>query len=214
MVCTGKSQRLLLEWAWLTGTKGFPGGSIGKESACNAGDMGLIPELVRSPGGGNGNPLQYSYLGNPMDRGAWWAAVHGGCNSWTWLINLITTTYQLLTIQSNFTLYLRTSDHAFSLQKPKKKKKISGWEDPLEKGIAAHSSILVWRIPWKKDPGMLQSVGSLMGQTWLQWFVLYPCNGYKTDLELWSYPCPWVNWGKFFLRSKEEGASLCGVTAA
>ena len=83
-------------------------------------------------------------------------------------------------------------------------KKISGWEDPLEKGIAAHSSIIVWRIPWKKELGMLQSVGSLMSQTWLQWFVLYPCNGYKTDLELWSYPCPWVNWGKFFLRSKKK----------
>ena len=47
---------------------GFPGGSDGKESACNAGDLGLIPGLGRSPGGGNDNPLQYSCLGNPMDR--------------------------------------------------------------------------------------------------------------------------------------------------
>ena len=50
---------------------GFPCGSAGKESACNAGDLGLIPGLGRSPGEGNGNPLQYSCLGNPMDRGAW-----------------------------------------------------------------------------------------------------------------------------------------------
>ena len=50
---------------------GFPGGSDGKESACNAGDVGLIPGLGRSPGEGNGNPFQYSCLENPMDRGAW-----------------------------------------------------------------------------------------------------------------------------------------------
>ena len=49
---------------------GFPGGSEGKESACNVGDPGLIPGLGRSLGEGNGNPLQYSYLENSMDRGA------------------------------------------------------------------------------------------------------------------------------------------------
>ena len=48
-----------------------------KESACNAGDMGLIPDSGRSPKGGNGNPLQYSCLENSMERGAWWATVHG-----------------------------------------------------------------------------------------------------------------------------------------
>ena len=50
---------------------GFPGGFDGKVSACNAGDLGSIPELERSPGEGNGNPLQYSCLENPMDGGAW-----------------------------------------------------------------------------------------------------------------------------------------------
>ena len=50
---------------------GFPGGSAGKESACNVGDLGLIPGLGRSPGEENDNPLQYSHLGNSMDRGAW-----------------------------------------------------------------------------------------------------------------------------------------------
>ena len=58
----------------------FPGGSIVKKPPANAGaagDMGSIPMLGKSPGGGNGNPLQYSCLGNHMDRGAWWAAVHG-----------------------------------------------------------------------------------------------------------------------------------------
>ena len=55
----------------------FPGGSDGKESACSAGGLGSIPGLGRGPGGGHGNPLQYSRPENPMDRGAWWAIVHG-----------------------------------------------------------------------------------------------------------------------------------------
>ena len=57
--------------------KGFPGRSVVKNSPAHAGDTGSIPELVRSPGDGSGNPLQYSCLGNPMDRGAWRATVHG-----------------------------------------------------------------------------------------------------------------------------------------
>ena len=65
------------------GGHGFRGSSEGKESTCDAGDMGLIPRSRRSPGGGNGNPLWYSCLGNPMDRGAWWATVHGVAKSWT-----------------------------------------------------------------------------------------------------------------------------------
>ena len=56
---------------------GFPGGSDGKEFACGAGDLGLIPGLGRSPGEGNGNPLWYSCLENPMNGGAWQATVHG-----------------------------------------------------------------------------------------------------------------------------------------
>ena len=60
----------LAEWV-------FPHSSVGKESACNARDLGLIPGSGRSPGGGHGNPLQYSCLENPMDRGAWLATVHG-----------------------------------------------------------------------------------------------------------------------------------------
>ena len=56
---------------------GFPHSSVGKESACNAGDPGLIPRLGRSLGVGNSNPLQYSCLENPMGRGAWRAMVHG-----------------------------------------------------------------------------------------------------------------------------------------
>ena len=57
----------------------------GKESTCNAGDAGSIPQSGRSPGGGDGNPLQYSCLENPLDRGAYSATVHGVTESWTWL---------------------------------------------------------------------------------------------------------------------------------
>ena len=55
----------------------YSGGSAGKESTCNVGDLGSIPGSGRSPGGGHGNPLQYSCLENPTDRGAWQATVHG-----------------------------------------------------------------------------------------------------------------------------------------
>ena len=60
---------------------GFPGGSDSKAYAYNAGDLGSIPGSGRSPGEGNGNPLQYSGLENPMDRGAWWATIHGVAGS-------------------------------------------------------------------------------------------------------------------------------------
>ena len=64
---------------------GFPGGSDSKESACKAGDPGLILGLGRFPGRGLGKPLQYSCLENSMDRGVWWAKVQGVTNSWTQL---------------------------------------------------------------------------------------------------------------------------------
>ena len=76
------------EFAWLL-HRGFPDGASGKEPTCqlrkggDSRDTGLIPGSGRSPGGGHGNPLQYSCLENPMDRGAWWATVHGVAKSRT-----------------------------------------------------------------------------------------------------------------------------------
>ena len=61
---------------------GFPGGSVVKNPPANAGDMGLIPGLRRYPGEGNGNLFQYSFLGNPMDKGACRVTVHGGLKEW------------------------------------------------------------------------------------------------------------------------------------
>ena len=65
----------------------FPGGSDGKVSVYNAGDLGSIPCLGRYPGEGNGNPLQDYCLENPMERGAWQATIHGVAKGWTWLSN-------------------------------------------------------------------------------------------------------------------------------
>ena len=70
-----RSKRLLTSWHLLT--CGFPRSSVGKESACSAGDPGSIPGSGRSPGEENGNPLHYSCLDNPVDRGAWQATAHG-----------------------------------------------------------------------------------------------------------------------------------------
>ena len=69
--------------------QGFCGGSKVKNPPTNAGDVGLIPGSGRSPGGENGNTLQYSYLENSMDRGAWQATVHGVTNSQIWLKRLL-----------------------------------------------------------------------------------------------------------------------------
>ena len=61
----------------------LPSSSNSKESACNAGDPNSVPRLGRFPGGGHGNPIQYSCLENPMNRAAWWATVHGVTKCWT-----------------------------------------------------------------------------------------------------------------------------------
>ena len=78
----------LESWVWRAGAafQGLPlnrSGSDSKESACNVGELGSIPGLGRSPGGGHGNLLQYSCLENPTDRRAWWATVHGVTKSQT-----------------------------------------------------------------------------------------------------------------------------------
>ena len=92
-------------------TLGFHGSSVGKESACNAGDPGLIPGSERSPGEGKGFPLQYS-----------WASL---------VAQLVK---NLPAIQETWVGSL-------------------GWEDPLEEGIATHSSVLAWRAPWTQPMG-------------------------------------------------------------
>ena len=113
---------------------GFSGGSDSKESACNVGDLGFIPGLGRFPGGGHGNPLQYSGLENPCGQRSL-----AGCNPWdckesdttervTQLCPNLCNTYICLYIYINM--------------------------------MATHSSILAWRIPWTDESGRLQSMRS------------------------------------------------------
>ena len=93
-------------------------------------------------GESNGNPLQYSCLGNTMDRGAWWTTVHGVAKSWTWLSGFTFTWLSGFTFTFHF--------------------------HQLEKTMATHSSILAWRIPGTEEPGGLLSMGSnRVGHYWL-----------------------------------------------
>ena len=124
---------------------------------CNAGDLGSIPGSGRSPGEGNGNPLQYSCLENPMDRGAWWATVHGVAKSRTQLSDFIFYLYSFPDGSVVKNLPGMQGTWVQSL----------GWKDPLEKEMATHSSILAWWIPWTEEPGGLQSTGlQRVGHDW------------------------------------------------
>ena len=115
-------------------------------------DTGLIPRSGRPPGEGNGNRLQYTCLGNHVERGAWQASVHG-------------------VTDSDMTKGLSTHMHS-ALQKEKNAMQETwvqslGCEDPLEKEMATHSSILAWRTPWTKESVRLQSI-VLQSQTRLK----------------------------------------------
>ena len=96
----------MTSFSWvLPGNWGFPCGSAGKESACNGGDLGSVSGLGRSPGEGNGYPLQYPVLENSVDRGPWRATVHGVAKSQAWLrdfhmskISLLAQMHTLLTL--------------------------------------------------------------------------------------------------------------------
>ena len=114
---------------------GFPSGSGGKESACNAGDLGSIPGLGRSPGEEKGYPLQYYGLENPMD-----CIVHGVAKSRTRLSDFHS--WASLVAQ-----LVKSACSAGDLGS------VPSWEDPLEKDMPTHSSIFAWRISWTEEPG-------------------------------------------------------------
>ena len=184
----------------------------GKESDCQAGDVGSITDLGISPGEGNGHPLQYSCLGNPMDRGGWQAIVHGVAkesfttqqlnsnnfyninfcsshfgfllhntifltalqthnlkvtatliilNRYFGIFFCCYTDYLLLLIQINCTgasLIAQLVKNLPAVQETWVRS--LGREDPLEKEMATHSSILAQKIPWTEESGGLQSTGS------------------------------------------------------
>ena len=138
-----------------------------KASAWNAGDLGSIPGLGRSPGEGNGNPLRYSCLENPMDRGAWEAAVHGVAKSRTRLIDFTLTLTRWQSHVSAFNVLSRLVMTSLVAQTVRSLPAMwetwvrsLGREDLLGKEMATHSGTLAWRIPWREKPGRLQCMGS------------------------------------------------------
>ena len=106
-LCAESFYHHLMGFCGASATHGFPGGSVVKNTPANAGDVDSMPGSGRGPGEGNGNPLQYSCLGNPMERGAWWATVHGVVESdmtkeqqqprmWLFKSNLLLCTVELI----------------------------------------------------------------------------------------------------------------------
>ena len=118
----------------------FPGSSDGKESACNAGDLGSIPGFGRSPRGGKGYPLQCSGLENSMD-----CIAHGVAKSPTRLNN-----FQFISFHFWASLVAQTVKNLPAMRETGVQS--LGLEDPLEEGMATHSSILAWRIPMDRGP--------------------------------------------------------------
>ena len=129
-----------------------------KASACNVGDLGSISGSGRSPGEGNGTPLQYSCLENPMVGGALWAAVHGVTKSRTRLSDFtVPSTYSWApgfpggSVVKNLPAMQETQVILVPFL---------GQQDPLEEEMVTHPNILTWKIPWTEKPGRLQSMGS------------------------------------------------------
>ena len=164
---------------------GFPSGSVVENPPANAGDVGLIPGSRRSPREGNGNPLQYSWLENPMGREDWRATVPRVAKNWTLLSNSIDFPGSSAGKESSChagdpglipgsgrsaeegigyplwyfgaSLAAQTGENLPAIQETWVWS--LDWDDPLEKAKATHSSILAWGIPWTEEPGRLQSMG-------------------------------------------------------
>ena len=143
----------------------FPGGSDGYVSACNAGDLGLIPESGRSPGEGNGNPIQYSCLDNPMDRGPCWATIHGSDTTERLTLAFIIISYLFIRLQVEF----------FIRKRPLHWERLRAGEGGDRGWDGWMASLIQWTWVWANSgswwwtgrPGMLQSMGSQrVGHDW------------------------------------------------
>ena len=189
---------------------GFSGGTAVKKPPANAKDSGFvgsIPGLGRSPGGGHGNSLQYSWLENTMDRGAWQAIVRGGHKEWDTNEHTYTHIYTIYvcTIYTHVLLWWLSSkestcnagDAGLTLDR----------EDPLRRKWQPHSSILAWKIPWTKKTGSLQCTGS---QSWTQlsdwayihvyicvcvYICIYMCVYIYVCIHVYAYFCGFL-WRK------------------
>ena len=136
------------------------GGSDGKGSACIVGDLGSIPGLGRSPGGGHGNPLQYSCLENPHGERSLADYSHVVTKSWTRSSDQVQHGIALTGFHWSHDIMQTRVKNAFIYSLVLVQVRSLGREDPLGEERASHSNILAWRIPWTEEPGRLQSVGS------------------------------------------------------
>ena len=132
--------------------RGFPGGSEVKASAWNAGDLGSIPGSGRSPGEGNGNPLQYSCLENPMEGEAWWATVHGVAKSRTRL-SYLTLNYTDFLYPQIVNIYIRWAWSILLFQK------VSEWVKSL-------SRVWLFATPWTVAYQASPSMGFSRQEHW------------------------------------------------
>ena len=143
---------------------GFPRGSEIKASACNAGDLGSIPGSGRSPGEGNGNPLQYSCLENPMDGGAWWATVHGVAKSRTWLSDFTSLHFDFsIGLPWWLRICLQCRRPGFHPRLGRAPGKGNGY--PLQ--------YYCWRIPWTEEPGGGIVHGGHKESDMAEWLTLF-----------------------------------------
>ena len=130
---------------------GFPGGASIKDSTYQCRRQGLIPVLGRSPGGGHGNPLQYSCPESPMDRGAWQATAHGVTRTRSWLKQLSTHAHSEV---PGFPRWCSGKESACQCKRCEETQLQSlGRENPLEEEMT--TSVLAWEIPRTEEPGGL-----------------------------------------------------------
>ena len=158
-------------------------------------DESTIPGSGRSPAKGNGNPLQYSSLGNPMERGAWRATVHGVAKGRTWVSGSAQ--------HSNFIVRL---PRWLSGKEPTCQcgwVGSLGWEDPLEKEMATHSSILAWEISWQRSLAGYCPCGC---KSWM-WLSDWTTT---TNLNISQERSIWMNGrAKFQSRISWDGSVTC-----
>ena len=142
---------------------GFPGGSDGKESACNAGDLGSITGLERSPREGHDNPFQYSCLENPHGQ----RCLAGYSPQGHKELDTIEQLRFLSMLPSGHPWWLSGKESACSARDTETQVLSLDREDPLEKEIATHSSIITWENPWTEKSGGLQFLGlQRVGHDW------------------------------------------------
>ena len=156
-------------------------------------DIDSIPGLGRSPGEGNSNPIQYSCLENPMDRGAWRAIVSEATQNWTRLSDWAHTQREAcgLIIFGYWTSLVSQMVKCLPTMRETWVRSL-GQEDPLEKEMATHSSSLAWKTPWTEEPGRLQSIGlQRVGHDWATSLHFIGISSFMQSYSFAKSPAHW-----------------------